>query len=234
MKTIIDYYFYFNLTMIKANDIHNNGIFKETILFAESDDVFCPVKNLTKILIKRYNIADFLKMYADYKDTENIIIDSRLTECLIYSILLYDSDIIIYNVVNNRCENIFMYSKNLFQINANNLNIHYIKKILFLYLFIHFYLKDINTIVWNNTFANKCASSYSYGEYITLDYVINYINISCTIDNSKNITKITNNLKEIINFTNLKTIRPLSKTFNIMEIQLALKNLLIMNTFVNI
>ena len=73
MKTIIDYYFYFNLTMIKANDIHNNGIFKETILFAESDDVFCPVKNLTKILIKRYNIADFLKMYADYKDSKNMI-----------------------------------------------------------------------------------------------------------------------------------------------------------------
>lgn len=153
--------------MIKANEVHNNGIFKETILFAEKDDVFCPIKNLTKILIKRYDIADFLKLYSQYKDTKNIIIDSRLIECLIYGILLYDSDIVIYNVINNRCENIFMFSRNLFQINANNLNMHYIKKILFLYLFINFYLKDINTIVWNNAFANKCASIYSYGEYIT-------------------------------------------------------------------
>ena len=220
--------------MIKTNDIHNNGIFKETILFAEQDDVFCPIKHLTKILIKRHNIDDFLKLYTEYKDTKNIIIDSRLTECLIYSILLYNSDVIIYNVINNRCENIFIYSKNLFQINANNLNMHYIKKILFLYLFINFYLKDINTIVWNNTFANKCASTYSYGEYITLDYIIHYINISCTIENSTNIVKITKNLKDIFNFKNLKIIKPLSKSFNIMEIQLSLKNLLTLNTFVNI
>ena len=219
--------------MIKANDIHNNGIFKETILFAEVDDVFCPVKNLTKILIKRYDIADFLKMYTENKDKKNILIDSRLIECIIYAILLYDSDVVIYNVINNRCENIFVFSKNLFQINANNLNMHYIKKILFLYLFINFYLKDINKIVWNNTFANKCASTYSYGEYITLDYIVHYINISCTIENGKNITKITNSLKSIIDFKNINTIKPLSRTYSIMEIQLALKNLLTLNTFVN-
>lgn len=228
------YYFYFNLAMIKANNVHNNGIFKETILFTETDDVFCPIKNLTKIFIKKEYISDFLKMYASYKDNKNIIIDSRLKECLIYAILLYDCDVVIYNVVNNRCDNIFMFSRDLFQINTNNLNIHYIRKILFLHLFINFYLKDISTVVWNNTFANKCASTYSYGEYLTLDYIVNYINISCTIDNGKNIAKITERIKDIINFKNLRHIEPLSSSYSIMEIQLALKNLLMLDTFINI
>lgn len=228
------YYFYFNLTMIKANDVHNNGIFKETILFAEYDDVFCPIKNLTKILIKKYDISDFLKLYAQYKDTKNIIIDSRLVECLIYGILLYDSDIVIYNVINNKCENIFTFCRNLFQINASSLNMYYIKKILFLYLFVNFYLKDINTVVWNNAFANKCANIYSYGEYITLDYIINYINISCTINDGKNINKITNIINDVINFKNLKHIKPFPKMYSIMEIQLVLKNLLMLNVAINI
>lgn len=220
--------------MIKQNNIHNNGIFKETILFTEIDDIFCPIDNLTKIIVKKYEIENFLSLYAKYKDNKNIIIDSRLIECLIYAILLYDNDIIIYNVVNNKCENIFIFSKNIFQINTNNLNMFYIKKILFLYIFINFYLKDINKVVWNNTFANKCASVYSFGEYITLDYIINYINIPCTIDNSNNITKITKTLMDIINFKNLKRIKPLQKIYTINEIQYALKNLLTLNISVNI
>lgn len=219
--------------MLKNNNKHNNGIFNETILFTESDDIFCPINNLTKIIVDKYNVEHFLSLYDSYKDSKNIIIDSRLIECLIYAILLYDSDVIIYNVINNRCENIFIFSKNIFQINANNLNMHYIRKILFLYIFINFYLKNINKVLWNNTFANKCAATYSFGEYITLDYIVNYINIPCTIDDTKNIVKITDDIMNILKLKNLKHIKPLSKTYNINEIQYSLKNLLTLNVSVS-
>ena len=212
---------------------YNNGIFNNTVLFCENDDIFCPYENTDRIHISRYNITDFIINYTRYRDNYNILIDSRLIECIIYGILYFDNDILVYNVVNNQCENIFEYAKIIFQMNITNLNIGSVKKLLFLYLFINYYLKDIEQITWNNNTANKCIFTNTSNDIITLDYIIDYINIPISSTDS-DITKTTKYIKDIIEFKNLNKIRPLPKTLTINDIQLTLKNMLTIGLMVKI
>ncbi len=211
-----------------------NGIFKESILFTIDDDIFCPINRTTKIIINRYEISKFLEIYERYKNFNNILIDSRLIECIIYGILYYDNEILIYNVINNKCENIFIFTRTMFQINNSVLNISYVKKLMFLHLFIGFYFKNINGIIWNNTFANKCVKNYTNGDFIDLKYIISYINISCENTKGDNLTKITNQILDIIRCKNLDNIKPLSKSYKIEEIQMSLIQLSLIGTEFNV
>ena len=212
---------------------YNNGIFNSTVLFCENDDIFCPFIKTERVFINRYDISGFLSAYNEYKNNNNIIIDSRLTECIIYGILYYDNDLLIYNIGNNRCENIFEYAKMTFQMNTTNLNIGSIKKLVFLYLFVNYYLKDVEQISWNNNTANKCVFTNTSNDIITLDYIISYINIP-TSSTTKDITKTTKQIKDIIEFKNLNKIRPLPKILTLNDIQITLKNMLTLGMMVKL
>lgn len=216
------FFIYFNMSFSEG---YNNGIFNNTVLFCENDDIFCPYINSERIHIRRYDVSNFLNTYNKYRNNNNIIIDSRLTECIIYGILYFDNDLLIYNVVNNQCENIFEYAKITFQMNTTNLNIGSIKKLVFLYIFINYYLKDIDQISWNNNTANKCIFTNSSNDIITLDYIVDYINIP-TSSTTKDITKMTKYIKDIIEFKNLNTIKPLPRTLTTNDIQITLKNMI--------
>lgn len=203
-------------------------MFKTSIIIAEKDDIFYSLKDYKTIIIKdKFNINEFMEIYNNYKDNNNIIIDSRLIEIIIYAVILYDVSIYIYNVNNSKIDNIFRWIKNIFHINPCSFNIKYIKHILFLFIFVNYYLKPYN-IRWNTNYAIKCVEQNMLSYFdITTEYIINYINIPITTnDTDTDLLKVCiEDIQNIFKLRNLKHIKQLNKQYNINLIQTALKQL---------
>ena len=203
-------------------------MFKNSIIITEKDDIFYSLSNYKTVIIKnKLNINKYKEIFNEYKNKANIIIDSRLSEIIIYSILLNGVSVYVYNVDNSKIDNLFRWVKNIFHINPCSFNIKYIKQISFLFIFVNFYLKNYN-IQWNTNYAIKCVEQNMLTKYdITTEYIINYINIPIYSNDTdtKILKDCMNDIQDIFKLNNLKKITPLNKQYDINLIQTVLKHL---------
>ncbi len=203
-------------------------MFKNSIIITEKDDIFYSLSNYKTVIIKnKLNINKYQEIFNEYKNKANIIIDSRLSEIIIYSILLNGVSVYVYNVDNSKIDNLFRWVKNIFHINPCSFNIKYIKQISFLFIFVNFYLKNYN-IQWNTNYAIKCVEQNMLTKYdITTEYIINYINIPIYSNDTdtKILKDCMNDIQDIFKLNNLKKITPLNKQYDINLIQTVLKHL---------
>lgn len=203
-------------------------MFKKSIIITEKDDIFYSLSNYKTVIIKnKLNINKYQEIFNEYKNKANIIIDSRLSEIIIYSILLNGVSVYVYNVDNSKIDNLFRWVKNIFHINPCSFNIKYIKQISFLFIFVNFYLKNYN-IQWNTNYAIKCVEQNMLTKYdITTEYIINYINIPIYSNDTdtKILKDCMNDIQDIFKLNNLKKITPLNKQYDINLIQTVLKHL---------
>ena len=203
-------------------------MFKKSIIITEKDDIFYSLSNYKTVIIKnKLNINKYQEIFNEYKNKANIIIDSRLSEIIIYSILLNGVSVYVYNVDNSKIDNLFRWVKNIFHINPCSFNIKYIKQISFLFIFVNFYLKNYN-IQWNTNYAIKCVEQNMLTKYdITTEYIINYINIPIYSNDTdtKILKDCMNDIQDIFKLNNLKKITSLDKQYDINLIQTVLKHL---------
>ena len=203
-------------------------LFKDTIFITVDDDIYFFIENSETYIVDKYNIENILNIIRNNVMNKNIIIDSRLTEGIIYSFIYYDVNVLIYNIVDNTIMNIFNWGRLLLQLNTNTFNVVYMKKMLFLYLFVTYYLHNISNISWKNKFAEKIIMNDK--EYcLTKSYIINYINVTSSMECNNDLLFEVNN---ILTFHNLQCIKPIDKTFTINDIQSTLKKLCYNNNII--
>lgn len=203
-------------------------LFKDTVFITVDNDIYFIIGNSEIYVVDKYNIENILNIVRNNVMNKNIIIDSRLIEGIIYSFIYYDVNILIYNIVDNTIMNIFNWSRLLLQLNTNTFNVVYMKKILFLYLFVTYYLHDISNISWKNKFAEKIIMNDK--EYcLTKSCIINYINVTSSMECNNDLLFEINN---ILTFHNLQCIKPIEKIFTINDIQSVLKKLCYNNNII--
>lgn len=203
-------------------------MFVNSILITERDDVsYMVIHCCKKIVLNKNNITALYNTIDAYKNNNNIIIDSRCSEFIIYSFFKYTIDIYIYNVINNVIENVFIWTKHTIKYNINAYNVVYVKKILFLYLFYNHYMKYITSKpFFQPAEAHKTVAKTS-SDTIKIDFVLEFINRPYTTNDYDN--DVYNIMLSIVNFTNLDNIEPLPKTFTLANIQAVLSMLVSMD-----
>ncbi len=210
--------------MISGKENHDNGSYKETIYFREKDDTYCSIPDTRIILINPLKISSFFELYDTYKNEYNIVIDSRLEWIIIYGILRYETNILIYNILSNTVINIFSWCRLKMSIMNCEINVSFTKKILLLYLFVNYYLKDCR-IHWNSNDAiNAIKQSGDNNNYITLDYIIIYINNNESSKLKIEMTDLSKSIASIFMFNNLSEIQSIGK-YKISDIQNILRYL---------
>lgn len=146
---------------------------ENTILIREIDDTY--ISGKYKIIIcKNTDINKLFNIFNKYRETHNILIDKRLDICIIYLLLKYNDDIFIYDINNNVILNIYQYSIDKYNLNKNDLNLEFIKKINIVYLLFQFYFKN-SCINWNLTLLLKYMKLDNSNYYFKLDFLINYL-----------------------------------------------------------
>lgn len=184
-----------NNTYTLNHSTHLNGSFLETIIFREKDDTFISFE-CNVVLISPFNLTQFWNLYELYKNTYNILIDSRLQIIIMYAALAYADEILIYNSFTTRIMNLFDYCSDLFKISAFELNIRQIQELFIMKMIISFYLRDCN-IQWqvNQIISNlKELHRYEVNEVnkkSIIDIMMNYIKcVSIDEVNKQNVTKL--------------------------------------------
>ena len=200
-------------------------MYTNSLFICEKDDISCDtIPNCKRIVITKINITELYKTIDEYINNTNIYIDSRCSEFIIYSFIKYSIYVYIYNVINNRIENIFIWARNIIKYNINTYNIIYVKKILFLYLFFNYYMKFItDKPFFQPSEAHKVISSSS-NDIIKVDFILKYINQPFTInDFDKDVYTMVFN---IVDFKNLDNIQQLPKEVSLKNIQASLSTLI--------
>ena len=197
-----------------------NGLLSKSILIRSKDDTFLTF-DCTVIIIDEYDLSTFWKCINEHKQDHNIILDSRLTWLILYSILKYENDMLIYNVYNSRIITIYRYFSELSGITINELSMYRIKQITILKLLLSHFLYNFD-ISWNisniikniNKFTNKTVSTKISvdskgdevkGKYriheqtnktIFMNILLNYIGIRKTEEiNNENVKRIIDLIK---------------------------------------
>lgn len=158
---------------------HINGTFRDTILFRETDDTFISFPH-TVITIPPTNLTFFWKQYESYKNTHNILIDSRLQILIMYAALAYADELLVYNSYKMKIVNIYDYCSDLFKISASELNITQIQELFIIKLFISYYLQKcdigwrINQVISNLKELHRYQTTELQNKTI-IDILMNYI-----------------------------------------------------------
>ena len=196
--------------------------FSRTIYITEKDNVFVNVERYEPYLLKSSrSVSEALRVFDENRNKANIIVDSRLTEIVIYLILKFGREVVIYDVNVNRFCTVFSWSRSLLLLNINLFNEEYLKKILFMYLLIVYYFRE----AWNGNKANEVIQQNN-SKLFRISYIVEYLNIA-TGSSTFN-TTLYNSIDSILSFRNLNGIVPVNKLqFKTVDIQTVLKQILI-------
>ena len=108
-----------------------NGSFKNSFVVSYSDDLYINFKH--ELFIPK-NLSDFWTFYEKYKNTHNIILDSRIISYIAYACLKYEDDIMVYDVYGRNCITIYQFASNFFNVQATEITINIIKQLFVGYL----------------------------------------------------------------------------------------------------
>jgi len=201
--------------------------YKKTYFVTELDDIFFNVRDYISFKVDRHDVDNVLQLYENEIDKSTIIIDSRLTEIIIYAFMKYEHNIIVYNVSDNRFITIFDWSRITLLLNINSFNIEYLKRLLFLYLLIVFYFQES----WNSNRA-KDILMQNKNEYFFISDIIEYLNVSTSSAESKK--ELRDQIENILQFKNLKKIMQINKNkYSIIDIQTELKSILMSRNIIS-
>ena len=99
-------------TPITSNNLFDslplNGSFKNNVIVSTMNDVFIPFSHSLVIV---ETLKDFWKIYEERRIKENVIIDSRAIEFIMYGIIKYSDDLLIYDAYNGKVITIYMFFK---------------------------------------------------------------------------------------------------------------------------
>lgn len=158
---------------------HKNGSFKNTIVFREVDDTFISFPHTT-VKVSSTNLTQFWKAYEQYKNDNNIILDSRLQLIIMYATLAYADELLVFNSFTTKVVNLYDYCSDLFKIAASELNIRQIQELFIMKMVISFYLAD-KSIPWQvNQILNNLKELHTYTvngitKKSIIDIMVNYI-----------------------------------------------------------
>ena len=203
-------------------------MFINNIIITDRDDISCSIiPNCSKIILDNKNIKRLYDTIEEHKNKNNIIIDSRCVEFIIYSFFKYTVDIYIYNVINNKIENVFIWVRNIIKYNVNVYNIVYMKKILFLYLFYNYYMRFIpNKPFFQPSEAHRIISKTS-SDIIDINFILEFINKPYTTNDFNN--NVYEHILHILNLSNLDNIEQFEEFVTLANIQAALSMLVSMD-----
>ena len=165
MKETVDKYI--NTIRLSDNQLQKksnhsaNGLFADTILVRAVDDTFLTFECKVEI-INEFDLAKLWRTIEENKNKCNVIIDSRMTWLILFAILKYENDVLIYDVYRTRIITVYRYFAKLSGISIDELSISKIKHITILKLFISHFAREyeiqwkITDIIKNmNKFTNK-------------------------------------------------------------------------------
>lgn len=168
----------FDESHILSHKTHLNGSFRKTKVFRDVDDTFITF-DYEFVHISPTNLSQFWRMYEKYKNTFNIIIDSRLQLLIMYATLAYADELLVYNTYTTRVVNLYTYCSDLFKIAASELNIQQIQELFLMKMIISYYLQScsiqwqVNQIISNIKELHKYTSIANSKSII--DIMMNYI-----------------------------------------------------------
>lgn len=165
-----------------------NGSFEKTIIIRHIDDTFISF-DCTICIVS--TLSEFWQTYDEHKDTNNVLIDSRLDHFIAYAAIKYSDNVLIYDSYTGKVKTIYTYVSDLFHIQTNELTITQIKKLFIMYLLVIIYAKALN-INWNvTTLIRLIKQIYNDSPQDMTDIIITYIKIQTQSSiNSSNVKNI--------------------------------------------
>ena len=103
-----------------------NGAYKNTIIVREVDDTYIFIPNTTTAMINRKDFYSYEELIEQHTSC-NIVIDSRLNTLIIYSILRYGDNTLIYNMVDRTVKNIYAFLSTYYKTPIEKLSLQIIK-----------------------------------------------------------------------------------------------------------
>lgn len=203
-----------------------NGSFTKTYLLCEIDDMFI---GFNHELIKINNLSQFWSFYNEHRTNSNIVLDYRMTNYIIYAILKYEDDVLIFDVSTGKVKNIYWFCSKYFQIQTNELTLNQIKQLLIAHLLFSSFVSKLN-INWNNI---QIIKSIKQNDQLILehdsnknifDMLINYIKIQQASEvSTKNISLILSNFNKYFSETAFEAStspQEINKEWNIPKLKL--------------
>ena len=124
-----------------------NGIHPHGYLIRDSDDTMTFLKNTDTICIPKTQLTEFLKFYHTHHNTDNIYIDSRLSAFIIYAIIKYSEDVLIYDAYSNKIKTVYFYISDTYHFQTIDMNFLEMKVFLLTQLLFNTYCPFLRTIV---------------------------------------------------------------------------------------
>lgn len=188
------------VSTFKNTNPHLNGLLIDTMMFREINDTYIPFSCFIEIINPR-NLHEFWIKYNEYKETHNVIIDSRLILLITYAILKYNDDVLIFDPYTLKIKNIYQFTSDHFKIQTNELSITQIKYVFIIKLILTYYLRNID-ISWNMNYIIKHLKQNTNISFI--DILINCIGVQHTSDvNINNILTLSNKFIQYISINML-------------------------------
>ena len=171
-----------------------NGTFKNSVVISPVDDMFIPFSHSSVVI---NTLKDFWRVYEERRMKENVIIDSRAIEFIMYGIIKYSDDLLIYDVYAGNVINIYTFCSKFFNIQTNEIFITQIKQLCYAYLLLSVHVKPLE-FEWNTMMMIKYIKENDlkiingHNDLNIFDVLIEY----CKVKRTSTITS--NNIKFII------------------------------------
>lgn len=168
-----------------------NGTFKNNVIISTVDDIFIPFSHSLVIV---NTLKDFWKVYEEKRMKENVIIDSRAIEFIMYGIIKYSDDLLIYDVYDGNVINIYIFCSKFFNIQTNEIFITQIKQLCYTYILLSVYVKPLE-FEWNTMMMIKCIKENDlkiingHNDLNIFDVLIEYCKVKTTSTVSSNNVK---------------------------------------------
>ena len=169
-----------------------NGTFKNNVIISIADDIFIPFSHSLVIID---TLKDFWSVYEEKRMKENVIIDSRAIEFIMYGIIKYSDDLLIYDAYNGSVVSIYTFCSKFFNVQTNEIFINQIKQLCYTYLLLSVYVKPLD-FEWNTMVMIKCIKENDskiingHNDLNIFDVLIEYCKVKTTSTISSNNVKL--------------------------------------------